>query len=129
MYLKTKRYVNPNTHEAKSKLKQIIITSPKKLFHGKMGNICGVTKETGNEYCGTDISRLIDEVRVITTVIQDQEESDTIEKEWQMLAKLLDRVFFFIFLFIYVVITLAILLPAYIHYTTLHGDLAHRDKY
>ena len=56
---------------------------------------------------------LVNEVRVITALINDQNRQDEIEEEWQILAKICDRIFFFVFLIIFVVSSLVLLLPIY----------------
>lgn len=66
------------------------------------------------------MNAIVDEVRVITKLIEDQNVQDEVEEEWQTLGKVFDRLFFFLFLFIFVTITMAILLPVYIHYRTNH---------
>lgn len=57
---------------------------------------------------------LISEVRVITKLIHDQNRQDEIEEEWQILAKVFDRLFFLAFLFIFIFSSLVILVPVYV---------------
>ena len=59
------------------------------------------------------LSVLFDEVRVITSLITDQNIQDEIEEEWQCLAKIFDRVFFVTFLFIFLVSSVVLLQPVY----------------
>ena len=59
------------------------------------------------------MEKLVEEVRVITALIHDQNLQDEIEEEWQILAKVFDRMFFIMFLFIFVISTLTILHPIY----------------
>ena len=70
----------------------------------------------------TNMDALVNEVRRITTVIEDQEKSDEIEGEWQTLAKVFDRLFFALFFFIFLVSSLVILVPSYAkHMNHSHG--------
>lgn len=61
----------------------------------------------------TSMDKLVEEVRFITALIHDQNLQDEIEEEWQILAKVFDRIFFFLFLIIYVTSSLLILYPVY----------------
>ena len=59
------------------------------------------------------MNTLVDEIRVITSLVHEMNREDEIEEEWQGLAKVMDRIFFFIFLIIFAISSLFILLPAY----------------
>lgn len=61
-----------------------------------------------------DMLSLIQEVRIITQLIHDQNRQDEIEEEWQILGKVFDRLFFLLFLAIFTVSSCVILLPVYI---------------
>ena len=56
---------------------------------------------------------LVEEVRRITEVIDDQNKSDEIEGEWQTLAKVFDRLFFVAFFWVFLISSLVILMPIY----------------
>merc|ERR1712183_418658 len=44
------------------------------------------------------MEELVDEVKVITALINDQNRQDEIEEEWQILGKVFDRLLFFFFI-------------------------------
>lgn len=56
---------------------------------------------------------LVEEVRVITSLIHDQNRQDEVEEEWQILAKVFDRIFFLVFLIIFVTSSFTLLMPIY----------------
>ena len=56
-------------------------------------------------------SEIAAEVRIITSYLREQDTQDSIEAEWHLLAKVVDRLFFVIFLFFFVIASLVILLP------------------
>lgn len=60
------------------------------------------------------LDTLVDELHTITSLIHDSNRQDEIEEEWQLLAKVFDRIFFFIFFAIFFITTIAILLPVYL---------------
>ena len=49
------------------------------------------------EYVKKGIDVILNEVHVITSLIRDMNRQDEIEEEWQVLAKVLDRMFFVLF--------------------------------
>ena len=59
------------------------------------------------------LETLVDEIRVITSLIHDENRQDEIEEEWQVLAKVMDRIFFLLFFIIFLISSLCILLPVY----------------
>ena len=61
-----------------------------------------------------NMEALVQEVRVITSLINDQNRQDEIEEEWQSLAKIFDRLFFALFFIIFMTSSLVLLLPVYI---------------
>lgn len=63
-----------------------------------------------------NMKTLIDEVRVITKLIHDLNRQDEIEEEWQILGKVLDRLFFIFFLLIFFFSSLLILMPVYMRH-------------
>lgn len=67
----------------------------------------GLIKENNN------MEKIVEEVRVITSLIHDQNLQDEIEEEWQSLGKVFDRIFFLVFLLFFVISSLVILLPVY----------------
>lgn len=54
---------------------------------------------------------LVEEVKVITALISDQNLQDEIEEEWQTLGKVFDRLFFIVFFLFFVISSLYILYP------------------
>ena len=71
-------------------------------------------------FCNSDanMERILDEVRVITNVIGRMKKNEEIKSEWHILAKTLDRMFFFIFFIIFLASSLSVLLSAYRHHIT-----------
>lgn len=57
--------------------------------------------------------KLVDEIKVITSLIHDDNLQDEIEEEWQTLAKVFDCIFFLIFLFYFCLTSFVILVPVY----------------
>ena len=55
---------------------------------------------------------LLKEVKVITSMIHEQNRQDEIEEEWHRLSFILDKIFFWIFLIIFLITPLCILVPA-----------------
>ena len=51
---------------------------------------------------GNVMETLVEEVRIITHLIHDQNTQDEIEEEWQLLGKIFDRIFFLVFCFIFI---------------------------
>lgn len=110
----------------------IICTRPKKrcLDDGKLavdekGSYKGLNNINLNHKIDNDLKEkivengegtmdaLLDEVRQITAVIKDQDKQDEIEVEWQLLARVFDRLFFFAFVIIFVSSSLILLVPVY----------------
>ena len=63
---------------------------------------------------GGKLEELVEEVKVITSLINDQNRQDEIEEEWQILGKVFDRLFFFSFVLIFLLSSLLLLLPVYL---------------
>ena len=55
---------------------------------------------------------MLKEVKVITSMIHEQNRQDEIEEEWHRLSLTLDKIFFWIFLIIFIITSLCILVPA-----------------
>ena len=56
---------------------------------------------------------LVEEVRVITALINDQNRQDEIEEERQILGKIVDRIFFFVFPIVFVISSCVFLYPLF----------------
>lgn len=69
-----------------------------------------------------NVAHIIDEVRVITQLIQDQNLQDEVEEEWQTLGKVFDRIFFIIFVIIFLLQSVIILVPVYLQHKNLYRD-------
>lgn len=69
------------------------------------------TKKTKHNEA-TEVSSILDELRIITTAIQDEKREAEVLGEWKFLAKIFDRIFFVIFLIIFVVSSCVVLLRA-----------------
>ena len=78
-----------------------------------MEDVVGGNNTTLEENNAT-MGKLINEVCVITKLIHDLNRQDEIEEEWQILGKVLDRLFFLLFLIMFIVSSLLILIPVYI---------------
>ena len=61
-------------------------------------------------------SQLLDEVRVVTSLIHDMNREDEFVEDWQVLAKVLDCMSFVAFFIIYLVSSLVILIPTYLQH-------------
>lgn len=61
------------------------------------------------------LNDILDEVRVITDTIRDQQQTEQIQEEWQLLGKILDRLFFIVFLLTVSMSAVSILLPVYLN--------------
>lgn len=87
-----------------------VYSSPKPNggLHQQRAIKCNGELKTSN-----DMDTLINEVRVITTLINDLNNQDEIEEEWQILTKVFDRLFFILFLLIFFFSSVIILLPVY----------------
>ena len=62
------------------------------------------------------LGNILDEVKTITTSIKHHQKTENSQEEWRFLAKVLDRLFFWIFLLTCVGSALCILLPVYFKY-------------
>ncbi|XP_057311577.1 neuronal acetylcholine receptor subunit alpha-9-like isoform X2 [Hydractinia symbiolongicarpus] len=60
-----------------------------------------------------NLNVILNELQMITSVIQHKSYHEKIQEEWKSLAKVLDRLFFWLFLLTVVVSATSILLPAY----------------
>lgn len=86
---------------------------------------------TTNNTCGSirrqsiasedTMEALIDEVRVITSLIHDQNLQDEIEEEWRILGKVFDRIFFVLFIMYFIGTSMFIFFPVLIN-NVLHKD-------
>lgn len=69
---------------------------------------------TVSKYSSHSVYKLRSEVQVITTLIHDLKGQDAKTKDWQLFAKIVDCIFFYIFLITYFVSSAIILVPLYI---------------
>ena len=69
-----------------------------------------ISNQTYAEQSATD--ELVNEVKVITSLINNQDKEDEIEAEWKTLGLILDRIFFGVFLITFILTTLVVLVPA-----------------
>ena len=60
------------------------------------------------------LGRLLNEVRAITSVVEDREEKDRIENEWKRLAKLMDCIFFVVYIVLFITTSLIFLSPLFL---------------
>ena len=72
---------------------------------------------------GTQGALILSELRVITDMIKEQEKSDLVAEEWEMLSMVADRLMFVCFCIIFLVSSLSILLPAAMSNGTGPSDL------
>ena len=61
---------------------------------------------------GTQGAMILNELRVVTDMIREQDKSDLVAEEWEALSMVVDRIFFVCFCIIFLVSSLSILLPA-----------------
>lgn len=64
------------------------------------------------------LDSVLAELETITTQMRDMDMQDQCEMEWKQLARVLDRMFFFLILFSYIVSSVGILVPAYFGHST-----------
>ena len=67
------------------------------------------TSESKGEY-----NEILDQLHLITQQIVEMKQDDDIKVQWEVLAKVLDRVFFLLFAGGFVLLSLSVLLPVYI---------------
>ena len=84
-------------------------------YHSYNGNKVSNTQEDlGSIHLSSKsiTEELLKEVKVITSMIHEQNRQDEIEEEWHRLSLILDKIFFWIFLISFIITSLCILVPA-----------------
>ena len=57
------------------------------------------------------LEEILREISLLTSYCRDQHTQDEIEEEWQLLGKVMDRLFFFVFLFMFIITSIVVLYP------------------
>lgn len=71
-------------------------------------------KEVNKNRSRSTLNEILDELRVITETIRDQQQTDQVTEEWQLLGRILDRLFFIVFLLTVSISAASILMPVYL---------------